>query len=57
MTTSCCSAARGPGDRLDHYHPDAILWERSQPLSQLLQIAPGWRIVYTDGDWIIAEPR
>ncbi|MGI8686410.1 MAG: hypothetical protein ACR2MO_15215 [Acidimicrobiales bacterium] len=40
--------------RLDRYRIDTVLWQRSKPLSGLLALDPGWRVVRKDKDWIVA---
>ena len=42
---------------LDGYHADAVLWEVQKPLAELVQISPGWRIVYVDAKWMLAVRR
>ena len=49
----------GPGWQkvLQRYHPDAVLWERSAPLTQVLDASRNWRRVYRDANWVIFVPR
>jgi len=35
----------------------AVLWRIDQPLGQLLAVSPRWRVVYSDQEFLIAEPR
>ena len=42
---------------LDAYHPTAVLWRSHEALGQLLADSPRWRIVYSDQEFRIAEPR
>jgi hypothetical protein len=39
---------------LTKYRIDAVLWETREPLAQLLQSSPTWRVVYVDKDWLLA---
>jgi hypothetical protein len=42
---------------LDRYDATAVLWPTDEPLGQLLAVSPRWRVVYTDQEFLIAEPR
>ena len=42
---------------LDRWKVDAVVWPREEPLSSLLALAPGWRVVAEDEDWITAVRR
>lgn len=41
---------------LDRWHPDAVLWERTSPLTQVLAASTHWRAVYHDADWVVFVP-
>ncbi|MEY2430956.1 MAG: hypothetical protein QOC92_681 [Acidimicrobiaceae bacterium] len=47
----------GWSDVLDRYHPSAVIWPTSEALAQLLAESPRWRVVYTDQEFLIAQPR
>jgi hypothetical protein len=49
----------GPGwqDILDKYRATSVLWRSAEPLGQLLAESSRWRIVYTDEEFLIAQPR
>lgn len=34
-----------------------VVWERRQPLASLLAADPGWRVLYSDTDWVVACRR
>jgi hypothetical protein len=34
-----------------------VLWERRQPLAELLIVSPEWHIVYSDELYVIAQKR
>ena len=40
-------------DVLDRWDVDVVLWQRSAPLAQLLAEDPGWRLAYTDEQWVV----
>jgi hypothetical protein len=42
---------------LQGWDADAVLWERSRPLSQLLAGDDDWRLSYSDDDWVVFERR
>jgi hypothetical protein len=42
---------------LRRYHPDAVLWERTAPLAELLEESPDWKVVYDDSQWLVFQPR
>ena len=42
---------------LDRNGATAVLWAVDEPLGQLLAVSPRWRVVYTDQEFLIAEPR
>lgn len=50
-------AGRGWSAVLDRWRIDAIVWEREQPLTAALVESAEWRIVHTDGDWVLACRR
>jgi hypothetical protein len=41
---------------LEERNVDVVLWDRSQPLVDLLRATGDWRIVYRDGDWVVLRP-
>lgn len=41
---------------VDQWHPDAILWQRDQPLAQVLRASPAWRVTYQDKHWVVFAP-
>lgn len=41
---------------LSRRRTQAVIWRVDQPLSQLLQISPDWRVVYLDSEWLLAVP-
>jgi hypothetical protein len=47
----------GWADVLDRYHASAVIWPTEQALAQLIAVSPQWRVVYTDQEFLIAEPR
>jgi hypothetical protein len=42
---------------LASYGPDAVVWEVTSPLAELLALDAGWRIAYRDARWLVAVPR
>jgi hypothetical protein len=42
---------------LDRWDGDVVLWQRSAPLAQLLTEDPGWRLAYTDQQWVVFVRR
>jgi hypothetical protein len=44
-------------DVLTKWSATSVLWERGQPLAELLMVSPAWHIVYSDELYVIAEPR
>jgi hypothetical protein len=48
-----------PGWRevISRWHPDAILWKRSSPLTDLLEASNDWRVAYHDKDWVVFVPK
>jgi hypothetical protein len=48
-----------PGWRevITRWHPDAILWKRSSPLTDLLKASNDWRVAYHDRDWVVFVPK
>jgi hypothetical protein len=49
--------APGWQDALDRNAFDAVVWSTDLPLAQALRESPGWRVIYQDGEWMIAERR
>ena len=49
--------APGWEDVLDRNQASAVLWPTDQPLAQLLAESPRWQVVYSDQEFLIAEPR
>jgi hypothetical protein len=47
----------GWDDVLASYGPDAVVWEVTSPLAELLALDAGWRIAYRDARWLVAVPR
>jgi hypothetical protein len=49
----------GPGwqDVLRRWSATSVLWERRQPLAELLIVSPAWHVVYSDELYVIAQPR
>jgi hypothetical protein len=47
----------GWNDVLDSYQPSAVIWPTSEALGQLLADSPRWRVVYSDQEFLIAQPR
>lgn len=41
---------------LSRRRAEAVLWEKDQPLGQLLELSPDWRVVYLDSRWLLAVP-
>ena len=41
-------------DRLERYGIEAVLWQRSRPLSVLVGSDRGWRVVRRDEGWVLA---
>ena len=58
-TTSSSSTTAGPAGRKCSIGngASAVLWPTDEPLGQLLAVSPQWRVVYTDQEFLIAEPR
>ncbi len=46
-----------PGDVLERYDADVVLWDKDTPLASWLEDADDWGIVYQDDGWVIACPR
>ena len=46
----------GWDDVLEQYDPAAVLWERRQPLAELLRSADGWEVAYEDLYWVVFTP-
>jgi len=44
-------------DILRRYDATAVLWPTDEPLAPLLAQAPDWRVVYSDEEYLIAQPR
>jgi hypothetical protein len=42
---------------LDRYDASAVIWPTNEALGQLLAVSPRWRVVYSDQEFLIAEPR
>jgi hypothetical protein len=42
---------------LDRWHASAVVWPAHEALAQLLATSPHWRIVYSDQEFLVAEPR
>ncbi len=42
---------------LDRYHATAVLWPSHEATGQLLAASPRWRVVYSDQEFLVAEPR
>jgi hypothetical protein len=42
---------------LRRYDATAVLWPTADPLAPLLAQSPGWRVVYSDQEFLIAQPR
>jgi hypothetical protein len=34
-----------------------VIWDADSPFGQLLLASPDWKIIYTDSNWLVAEPR
>jgi hypothetical protein len=47
----------GWSDVLDRYHTSAVIWPTNEALAQLLAESPRWRVVYTDQEFLVAQPR
>ncbi|MBA2283296.1 MAG: hypothetical protein H0W25_18970 [Acidimicrobiia bacterium] len=48
----------GPGweEALERYQPDAVLWDRGEPLAQLLALSTAWVEVYEDDGFVVFTP-
>jgi hypothetical protein len=44
-------------DVLEKWSATSVLWERRQPLAELLIESPSWHVVYSDELYVIAQPR
>lgn len=42
---------------LERRQVDVVLWGANEPLVQLLSGDPSWRVLYTDGSWVVACNR
>jgi hypothetical protein len=42
---------------LDRYHASGVLWPTDESLGQLLAVSPRWKVVYSDQEFLIAQPR
>jgi hypothetical protein len=42
---------------LDDRHVDVVLWDKAQPLPELLERSPNWRVAYEDGQSVVACRR
>ena len=40
---------------LDRYGVDVVLWDRTLPLAQLLELDSQWRETFRHGDWIVYQ--
>jgi hypothetical protein len=47
----------GWNDVLDKYQTSAVIWPTNEALAQLVADSPRWRVVYTDQEFLIAQPR
>lgn len=47
---------RGWEEALERYEPDAVVWERDRPLTELLRVSDGWRIAHEDDRFVVALP-
>ena len=47
------AARPGSLDVLDRHRIDVVLWDRTFPLTALLQASGGWRQIFEDGDWLV----
>ncbi len=50
------SLLRGrPGvlERLDRYDIDIVLWDRQQPLVQVIELSGQWHKIFEDHDWVV----
>lgn len=41
---------------LRRHRADAVLWDRAEPLAQLLVASPDWEVVHSDDEWLVARP-
>ena len=55
--TTLLKGGAGWQDVLAKWSASAVLWQRSQPLSELLIDSPAWHVVYSDELYLIAEKR
>ena len=56
-STALNNGRAGWNDVLDRYHTSAVIWPTNEALAQLLADSPRWRVVYTDQEFLIAQPR
>jgi hypothetical protein len=49
--------ASGWDEVLDRWHATAVVWPAHEALAQLLATSPRWRVVYSDQEFLVAEPR
>lgn len=40
-------------DILDRRNVDVVLWDKDQPLTNLMQVSGRWEQVFADGDWLV----
>lgn len=51
------AAEEGWDEALRRYEPAAVLWQRDQPLTQLLRLSEDFRIAYEDDRWVVSVAR
>jgi hypothetical protein len=55
--TTLLKGGAGWQDVLRKWSASSVLWQRSQPLAELLIDSPAWHVVYSDELYLIAEKR
>ena len=55
--TTLLKGGAGWQDVLAKWSATSVLWERRQPLAELLMVSPAWHIIYSDELYVIAAPR